>query len=344
MKKKIIISILIVTIIIIFLWGSGIIPKQIGRIYGTYKMNKEFPKWQLEYENITWVKYFGDYSISFIDKNGNKRTCLIGPKYFPISLGQGMFGLREEYEEEFSTTENNYIEKESIPYDEFLTLNNKYPHNTNSFTQGLFFYNEKMYETIGLYAESKLYKNIDLKTGEYESKYEFDNNIFAEGSVVFNEKLYVLTWKENSVFVFNPETLELENTYYYNRLGWGLTTDNEHLIASDGSSKIYFLNEELKDVKTINVNINGNEIENINELEYINGDIWANVWLSNQILIINKENGEVKEIIDFTELYNATTNNKDNVLNGIAFNEKTNKIYITGKRWDTLYEFELKQN
>ena len=119
------------------------------------------------------------------------------------------------------------------------------------------------------------------------------------------------------------------------------TTDNEYLIASDGTSTIYFMDGELNDVRTITVTIDGREIENINELEYINGYIWANVWLSNNILVIDKDTGEVVRIIDFTGLYSAGSGNVDDVLNGIAYNEESRKIYITGKRWDTLFEFVL---
>lgn len=193
---------------------------------------------------------------------------------------------------------------------------------------------------LGLYGKSALYKNIDLKTGNFENTYNFENNIFAEGSVIFNEKLYVLTYKEQKILVFNPETLQLENSYHYNRDGWGLTTNNKYLIASDGSSSIFFMDENLNDIQKITVTLNGQEINNINELEYINGYLWANVWLSNKILIINIDNGEVIKTIDFAGLYNSTNN--DNVLNGIAYNQDTNKIYITGKRWPTLFEFEIK--
>ena len=126
---------------------------------------------------------------------------------------------------------------------------------------------------FGLYGKSALYKNIDLKTGNSEIQYNFENNIFAEGSIVFNQKLYVLTYKENKIFVFNPESLNLENTYYYKNEGWGLTTDNEYLIASDGSSKLYFMDKDLNITKEIIVTNNGKAINNINELEYINGYI-----------------------------------------------------------------------
>lgn len=199
----------------------------------------------------------------------------------------------------------------------------------------------KCMSQVGLYAKSALYKNIDLVTGNPENSYRFENDIFAEGSVVFNEKLYVLTYRENSILVFNPETLELENSYYYEHRGWGLTTDGEYLIASDGSSKLYFMDEKLNIVKEVTVTNNDKEINKINELEYIDGYIWANIWQTNNIIIIDKQTGNVVKTIDFTDLYNKS-NDIDDVLNGIAYNEETNKIYITGKRWDTLFEFELK--
>ena len=149
-------------------------------------------------------------------------------------------------------------------YDEFLTLTNKYPHSTDSFTQGLFFHDDKLYESTGLYGNSKLFKNIDITTGNYEKEFTFTDDIFAEGSVVFNNKLYVLTYKENKVLVFDPETPELQKTLPYNREGWGLTTDGKSLIASDGSSKIYFMDEILNDIKHITVTNNGKEISRIN--------------------------------------------------------------------------------
>lgn len=194
---------------------------------------------------------------------------------------------------------------------------------------------------LGLYGKSVLYKNIDLKNCNSERQYNFENNIFAEGSVVFNEKLYALTYKENKIFVFDPESLNLENTYYYKNEGWGLTTDNEYLIASDGSSKLYFMDKELNIVKEIVVTDNGKEINNINELEYINGYVWANIWQTNNIVVIDKQTGNVVKTIDFTGLYNNSDTTR-NVLNGIAYNEENKSLYITGKCWDTLFEFELK--
>lgn len=231
---------------------------------------------------------------------------------------------------------------DTVTYTEALTLVNSYPHKTDSFTQGLFFHDGKIYESVGRYGESGLMKNIDFKTGNCEWRYSFDENIFAEGSTALNGKIYVLSWKENKAFVFDPETLVLEKTVEYPRQGWGLTTDGENLIASDGTAELFFMNESLETVKTVTVTRSGEKIANINELEYIGGYIWANVWLSNEIIIINPENGKVKKTLDFTGLYDNKSNDANDCLNGIAYNEENGRVYITGKRWNTLFEFEIK--
>ena len=243
----------------------------------------------------------------------------------------------------FNTVPKNRTQVDTVNYNNYVYVSNEYPHNTQSFTQGLFYYNGEMYETTGLYGQSKLYKNTNIKTGESENSFSFDNSIFAEGSVVFNDELYVLTYKENKVYVFDPETLEQKREIPYNRQGWGLTTDGKFLIASDGSCELFFMNEKLETLHTITVKRNGNNVRNINELEYINGYIWANEWLTNNILIINPKNGNVIKQIDFSGIYSKQITDSNDVLNGIAYNETTNKIYITGKRWDTLYELEIKK-
>lgn len=232
-------------------------------------------------------------------------------------------------------------EAAELHYTEYLTLVAEHPHNAASFTQGLFFYGGEMYESTGRYNESKLYKNIDIQSGKAEKEHKFADEIFAEGSVVLNDKLYVLTYKENEVQVFNPHTLEHLNTYDYPRQGWGLTTDGKYLIASDGTEKLYFMDESLDDVYTLNVTFNGTPVKSINELEYINGEIWANVWLTEEIIIIDPTSGSVTKKLDFSGLYQNKSGDVDDVLNGIAYNSDSGRIYITGKRWDKIYEFEI---
>ena len=216
-----------------------------------------------------------------------------------------------------------------------------YPHNTSSFTEGLFFYNGQLYESMGPYEKSAVYKNIDINSGVPEASYRFEDDIFAEGSVVFYNKLYVLTYKENKAFIFDPDTLELLDTLNYPRDGWGLTTDGEYLIASDGSSSLFYLDEELQLIKTLDIFYNGEPIDNINELEYINGLIWANIWRQDFIVIIDPATGNVLEVIDFGDILpvNLFEDDANDVLNGIAYDPAEDRVYITGKYWPLMFSF-----
>ena len=223
-----------------------------------------------------------------------------------------------------------------VSYKKELSLLGKYQHNYESFTQGLFFYDNQLYETSGLYGKSKLYKNVNLENADAEKEYSFDESIFAEGCTIFKDKLYVLTWKENKILVFNKDTLELEKELEYKKEGWGLTTDGNFLIASDGSNNLYYLDEEANIVKTINID----GVYYLNELEYINGSIWANIYMSDRIAVIDPAKEEVVKIISFTGLYEKPQD-VNSVLNGIAYNNE--KLYITGKNWPIIYVFKIKE-
>lgn len=231
---------------------------------------------------------------------------------------------------------------DTVAYSDYLTLTATYPHSTDAFTQGLFFHNGEMFESVGGYGSSALFKSVVLKNGGHREEFRFDSSVFAEGSVVFENKLYLLTWEENKVFVLDPETLDFIDEISYPREGWGLTTDGKHLIASDGSSSLYFLDSQLNENKKLTVTMNGEERDNLNELEYIDGCIWANVWLTNEILVIDADSGNVVKSIDFSGLYDNPSSDIDDTMNGIAYNPETEKIYITGKRWNSLFEFETK--
>lgn len=238
------------------------------------------------------------------------------------------------------STESTEEKVENVSYSDLFTVTAEYPHNTSSFTQGLFFYNGKLYESTGRYGESKVYKDVDIKSGIAPESYSFDDKIFAEGSVVFDGKLYVLTYKENIVFVMNPDTLEVEKSIPYSRQGWGLTTDGEFLIASDGSDKLFFMDGDLRNIASVSVTIGGEPLRNINELEYVDGKILANIWLTDSIAVINPESGKVISMLDFSGIYDNQSTDVNDVLNGIAYNGENGKLYITGKRWSTLFELE----
>ena len=218
---------------------------------------------------------------------------------------------------------------------------NQYPHDTGSYTQGLFFKDGKLYESTGQYGESS-FRIVDLETGKALRKLDFGRKYFVEGSVVLGNELFILTWTNKVAFVYDAGTLEYKATYSYPRQGWGLTTDGRRLIASDGSSKLYFMDNKFKVLKTVDVRLDGRSVRNLNELEYIDGKIWANVYVSDIILIINPDSGNVEATIDCSGLLPASLRKPEtDVLNGIAVNPKDGKIYLTGKYWPRLYEVSL---
>lgn len=217
----------------------------------------------------------------------------------------------------------------------------EYPHDTESYTQGLFIHEGQMYESTGQHGKST-FRKVDLKTGKALKRLDFDKKYFVEGSVIFGDNLYILTWESRVAFIYDAETLEYKSSWKYPREGWGLTTDGEFLIASDGSANLYFLDGNFKQDHKVLVTMEDRPVRLLNELEYIDGKIWANVYTYDEILIINPRSGKVEGIIDCRgllprELYTHETD----VLNGIAYDSQTEKIYLTGKNWPKLYEVRL---
>jgi len=210
---------------------------------------------------------------------------------------------------------------------------NRYPHDTGSFTEGLLYYNGVIYESAGLYGQSSLRK-VNLTSGEVLQRIDVPPSFFAEGLVLFHDALFQMTWKENVVFKYDRETFELLNTFSNPYDGWGLTTDGTSLIMSTGSSHIYFVDPTDFTVKnSITVTNSGSPVRNLNELEYINGEIWANVWLTNKIVRIDPTTGNVNSVLDFTSIKTRGAE-----FNGIAFDSVNQRIFVTGKYWPTLFE------
>ena len=217
---------------------------------------------------------------------------------------------------------------------------NEYPHDVTSYTQGLFFQGDYMVETTGQWGESTLRK-VDLATGKAVMRLDFNRKYFVEGSAELDGNIYILTWKNKVAFMYDASTFEYKSTWSYPREGWGLTTDGRSLIASDGSSRLYFMDKNFKQQKVLNVTLDGRPVNMLNELEWIDGKIWANVYMTELILIINPSDGKVEATVDCTGLLPASLRDKDtDVLNGIAFNPENGKIYLTGKYWKRLYEIE----
>ena len=216
-------------------------------------------------------------------------------------------------------------------------------HDAGAYTQGLFFFKGKLYESAGQYGESTL-REVDLQSGVATRRFQFDRRIFAEGACVLNCRIYVLSWKEHTCFVFNPENFNKLGSFRYNGEGWGLTTDGKSLIMSDGSNVIRYRDPKTFQVtKEIKVKINGRDLEYLNELEYIDGKIWANVYGSDAIVIIYPATGVVTATVDCSGLLPANLRKPStDVFNGIAYNPADGGIYVTGKYWPRLYRISLK--
>ena len=217
----------------------------------------------------------------------------------------------------------------------------EYPHDTESYTQGLFFHKGQMYETTGLHGKSTLRK-VDVRTGKAIKKLDFDRKYFVEGSVVLKDNLYILTWDSKVAFVYDADSLEYKSTWSYPREGWGITTDGKQLIASDGSATLFFMDENFALKRRLIVRYEDRPVRWLNELEYIDGKIWANVYTTDEIVIINPKDGRVEGVIDCRGLLPKSLYTKEtDVLNGIAYDPEDDRIYLTGKNWPKMYEIRL---
>lgn len=217
-----------------------------------------------------------------------------------------------------------------------------YNHDAGAYTQGLFFYDGVLYETTGQYGQSSIRK-VNLTSGKVLNYVSVDKRYFVEGSSCLNGKLYVLTWMENVCFVYDIKTFRKLGELRNPREGWGLTNDGKYLIMSDGTDKIYYLDPmTFMEVKSISVTLNGKRLNYINELEYIDGKIWANVYTTDSIVIIDPKTGIVEGMVDCRNLLPYAMRKPDtDVLNGIAWDEKTKSLYLTGKNWPKIFKISL---
>lgn len=219
---------------------------------------------------------------------------------------------------------------------------NIYPHNINSFTQGLVYREGFLFEGTGKNGQSSLSK-INLENGEVLQSKNMSQRYFGEGIEIVDEKIYQLTWQSHLVFVYDKTTFESIESHYNATQGWGLAYDGRHLILSDGTATLQFMDPEtFAPVRKVEVQLEGNAISQLNELEYINGEVWANVWQTDLILRIDPENGEVNSIVDLTGLSTQTQlGSSEAVLNGIAWDAEDERLFVTGKHWANLFEIEL---
>ena len=221
---------------------------------------------------------------------------------------------------------------------------NIYPHDSNAFTQGLILMDGKLLESTGQEGRSSL-RRVELQTGKILNKVDVPVPYFAEGLAVLNGKAYQLTWQHNRGFVYDAQTFQRLGEFNYEGEGWGLTTDGQSLILSDGSSRIRFIDPTTFQVKrTINVLDQKTPVRELNELEYVQGEIYANVWHDNRIATIDPQSGRVTSWLDLTGLMpEGELNDPEAVLNGIAYDQGSNRLFVTGKLWPRLFEIKIKR-
>lgn len=223
---------------------------------------------------------------------------------------------------------------------------NKYTHQTDAYTQGLEFVGDELYESTGQYGKSKLRK-VNYKTGEVENEIALDNAYFAEGMTLLNDKIYQLTWKENTGFIYDRETFKKTGTFTYNksREGWGLCNDGNVFYKSDGTSKIWTLDSKtLQEQSYIEPTDHTGVKSKFNELEFINGKIYANTYGIASIAIINPTTGAMEGVVDLRSIVKEVQSGLDkrnHVLNGIAYKTNEDRLFVTGKLWNTLFEIKI---
>jgi len=236
------------------------------------------------------------------------------------------------------TSPDLHIEPETLHYT--YKVVNMYNHDEAAFTQGLDFEDGVLYEGTGLYGQSSL-RRVELETGNVIQIYSLPNQFFGEGITIFEDKIIQMTYKNNTSFVYDKSTFELLQTFEYPTDGWGITHNGSALIMSDGSATLYFLDPET--FQTIGqVEVYDKEpVGRLNELEYINGRVHANIWKEDKIAIINPQTGQVTGWIDLEGIRELVNQGTSDVLNGIAYDQNEDRLFVTGKRWSKLFEIEL---
>ena len=221
-----------------------------------------------------------------------------------------------------------------------------YPHSTDNFTQGMEFYKGFLYESTGQKGKSTLQK-IDLKTGKVLQSIKMEKSYFGEGMTIFDGNIFWLTWQGKKGFIYNAKTLKKTGVFSYKKSkeGWGLTHNKTQLLKTDGTECIWFLDPKTqKEIEKIEAYTNKRKVENLNEIEFIDGKIYANIWQKETIVIISPKNGSVEGVVNLKGLskkVNTTDKSKEFVLNGIAYDRKKKRLFVTGKNWNKIFEINI---
>jgi glutamine cyclotransferase len=347
----------LVIVLVIGLLGSYLVP-----MFMKESQNTEAP-FQFGFSDNLAIKY-GDVVMIPIETNGEAKNVTItfggkviqkfvqpkeklsvqlDSKKYQIGAYEIEMQGTDQEGQFFTEIRNVRILSDVTPEKWKLEIVRRFPHNESSFTQGLAFSGEQMYEGTGDPNQngSSLVAKVNLNTGEIGQKIGLDATRFGEGITILGDQIFQLTWLNHKCLVYNKETLELLKEFDYTTEGWGICTDGKLLYMSDGSERIYVRNPKNFDIiKTVEVYTDEFAIPRLNELEFVNGLIYANIWTSNEIAVIDPLTGKVLALIDATNLVNEGKGNGE-VLNGIAYQAKSNKLYMTGKFWPTLFEVKV---
>lgn len=285
-----------------------------------------------------------DSIILFIDQKRLTDVIVFNEDYTidtkDYNVGNHIVGIRVYHKNKSKIFNQKFLLlSDIVPKNLTYKVVNTYNHDPNAYTQGLCFDNDILYEATGLETKSTL-RRVNLKTGVVEYSVTIPSDYFGEGITVFGNNIYQITWRNHVGFIYEKENFQKIAEFNFSTEGWGLTTDDKHIFMSDGTNRIFELEPStLSLIKEIDVYDNIGPIYYLNELEYIDGLIYANVYTKDFIVTIDPKSGKVISKIDFSDILpNSLLTENTDVLNGIAYNKKTHKIYITGKNWPKLYE------
>jgi glutamine cyclotransferase len=292
-------------------------------------------------EPVASVTYMLDDKVLGSQANGQPFTF----KTTDLSLGYKLVSAIVSHQNKKDTATVNIVFRSSLkPALYSYQVLNTYPHDTTSYTQGLEYHDGRFLESTGENGQSTL-RWVDLKSGKAIQKIDLDQQYFGEGSTLIGNKVVMLTWQNNLGFVYDATTFKQISTFPYqnSREGWGLTFDGKQLLKSDGTNRIWFLNKDtFKEERFIEVYDDKGQVDQLNELEYIDGKLYSNVYQTNKIAIINPNSGVVESYIDATGILPKSDNyTNTDVLNGIAWDKQGKRLFITGKKWDKLFEIKM---
>lgn len=266
------------------------------------------------------------------------------PSVFTVTTGRKSLKVTayREGKSQSPITRFMVIYSDKVPRRNSFKVIHSYPHDNEAFTQGLVYDNGLFYEGTGQKTGSSL-REVELESGRVIRQHNLDVSLFGEGITLYHDRIYQVTWENKVGFVYEKSTFNIINKIYYPSQGWGLTTVDDRIVMSDGTNVLYFFEPEMFTVVSrIEVYDNEKKVDQLNELEYINGEIWANIWMSDLIARIDPVSGKVLAYIDLNGILPETDRKPDtDVLNGIAYDQEGNRVFVTGKKWPKLYEIKI---